>query len=337
LKSESDQASSSGGRSRIFIAGHQGMVGSALLRSLQKMGKSDLITRSRAELDLTSQGQVEQFFQDEQIDQVYLAAAKVGGILANRDYPADFIRENLQIQTNVIHAASLAAVNRLLFLGSSCIYPRLAPQPIDEDALLTGPLESSNEPYAIAKIAGIRMCEAYRRQFGCDFRSVMPTNLYGPNDNFDLQTSHVLPALLAKFHAAVQSGDEEVCVWGSGSPKREFLHVDDMAEACLAVMGMDESAFWDTVGDNNSQVNIGCGEDISIAALADLIAEITGFTGEVVFDSSKPDGTPRKLLDVGRINAMGWSASIPLSAGIAATYQWMLDAEMSRAATSHRV
>ena len=307
----------------MYVAGHRGMVGSALVRRLSACDGADLLTRERRELDLSRQSEVEQFFADESVDQVYLAAAKVGGILANDTYPADFIRENLQIQTNVIHAAHMAGVKRLLFLGSSCIYPRLAAQPMGEDALLAGPLEPSNEPYAIAKIAGIRMCESYHRQYGSDFRCVMPTNLYGPNDNFDLESSHVLPALMRKFHQALQRGDERVVVWGSGSPRREFLHVDDMAAACFLVMQIQPNEFWATVPARNSQVNIGFGEDITIAGLAALVAEVSGFTGEVVFDTSKPDGTPRKLLDISRIRAMGWAPSIPLREGIAGTYQWM--------------
>lgn len=310
-------------RARVFVAGHGGMVGSALLRRLAADESLELLTRKHGDLDLTRQSEVEGFFVDEAIDQVILAAAKVGGILANQSYPAEFICENLQIQTNVIHAAHLAGVKRLLFLGSSCIYPRLAAQPIREDALLAGPLEPTNEPYAIAKIAGIRMCESYRRQYGRDFRSVMPTNLYGPNDNFNLETSHVLPALLRKFHDAAKSGDDQVVVWGSGSPRREFLHVDDMADACALIMRMDTDDFWNAVPARNSQVNIGCGQDISIAELAALLAEVTGFGGDIVFDSSKPDGTPRKLLDVSRIRSMGWAPAISLPEGIARTYQWM--------------
>ncbi len=319
---ETRQVSSSG-RTRIFVAGHRGMVGSALMQRLAADDRFELVTREHAELDLTRQSEVEEFFADERIDRVFLAAAKVGGILANDTFPADFIRENLQIQTHVIHAAHLAGIKRLLFLGSSCIYPRLASQPISEEALLTGPLERTNEPYAIAKIAGIRMCESYRRQYGSDFRSVMPTNLYGPQDNFDLESSHVLPALLRKFHTAVAQGENQVVVWGSGEPRREFLHVDDMAAACDVVMRMHSADFWAAVPARNSQVNIGCGQDVSIAELARLIASVCGFSGEIVFDTSKPDGTPRKLLDVSRIESMGWTARIPLAEGVAQTYQWM--------------
>jgi len=310
---------------RIFVAGHKGMVGSALVRTLQADPDVELITRERVQLDLSRQSKVESFFASHAVDQVYLAAAKVGGILANRDFPADFIRENLLIQGNVIEAARQAGVGRLLFLGSSCIYPRLAPQPMHEDDLLTGPLETTNEAYAIAKIAGIRMCESYRKQYGSDFRSVMPTNLYGPNDNFDLESSHVLPALLRKFHEAVQRKEARVTVWGSGAPRREFLHVEDMAAACKVVMDIPEVDFWRTVPGHNSQVNIGCGEDLSIADLARMVADVTKFTGEIVFDSSKPDGTPRKLLDVSRIGALGWKPAIPLREGLEHTYAWMRD------------
>lgn len=307
-----------------FIAGHRGMVGSALCRVLEARGEGRLITRGRGELDLTRQADVEAFFADEAIGQVYLAAARVGGIHANSAQPADFIRENLQIQTNVIHAARRAGVSRLLFLGSSCIYPRLADQPMTEEALMTGPLEPTNEAYAVAKIAGIKMCEAYRRQHGCDFRSVMPTNLYGPRDNFDLRTSHVLPALLRKFHQAALRGDAEVPVWGSGRPRREFLHVDDMAEACVHVMALPGESYWSAVSDHCSHVNVGSGEDISIAELARMIAGITGFDGRIAFDPDMPDGTPRKLLDVSRLSALGWTARIGLDRGIRDTYDWMV-------------
>ena len=310
---------------RVFVAGHKGMVGSALVRRLQADPEIELITRERVQLDLSRQAKVEAFFASHTIDQVYLAAAKVGGILANRDFPADFIRENLLIQGNVIEAARQAGVGRLLFLGSSCIYPRLAPQPMKEDDLLTGPLETTNEAYAIAKIAGIRMCESYRKQYGSDFRSVMPTNLYGPNDNFDLESSHVLPALLRKYHDAVQRGEANVTVWGSGSPRREFLHVDDMAAACHVVMNVPEADFWNAVPSRNSQVNIGCGEDLTIAELAALVAEVTGFKGATVFDATKPDGTPRKLLHVGRIRSLGWKPAISLREGLEHTYTWMRD------------
>ena len=323
------RARQASGLTRIFVAGHRGMVGSALMRRLQGEEAAELITRERSALDLTRQAQVEEFFCDTAIDQVYLAAARVGGILANRDFPADFIRENLQIQTNVIQAAYASGVSRLLFLGSSCIYPRMAEQPMHEEALLTGALEPSNEAYAVAKIAGIRMCEAYHRQYGCDFRSVMPTNLYGPNDNFDLQTSHVLPALLARFHQASRDGLPEVTVWGSGTPRREFLHVDDMAGACCLVMNMETETFWAGIPEHNSQINIGCGEDVSIAELAQLIADITGFGGTIAYDRSKPDGTPRKLLDIRRIQSMGWEPGISLEDGVRQTYRWMLQQDQA--------
>lgn len=311
------------GRGNAFVAGHAGMVGSALVRALQRRDNRNLLTRSRSELDLTRQSQVEDFFASERIDTVWLAAARVGGIMANNEQPADFIRENLQIQTNVIHAAFRSGVSRLLFLGSSCIYPRLAEQPMAEGALLTGPLEATNEAYAVAKIAGIKMCESYRRQHGADFRSVMPTNLYGPHDNFDLESSHVLPALLRKFHQAVLAGDPSVAVWGSGRPRREFLHVDDMAAACCHVMDLQPEAYWSAVGNRCSHVNVGTGQDIAIAELATLIAEVTGFRGALEFDASMPDGTPRKLLDVSRLRALGWEAQIGLREGISETYRWM--------------
>ncbi len=301
------------------------MAGSAILRRLEVSGESRVITRSRGDLDLTRQRDVEAFFRDERIGTVYLAAARVGGIKANRDFPADFIRENLQIQTNVIDSAHRAGVSRLLFLGSSCIYPRLAPQPMAETAMMTGALETTNEAYAVAKIAGIKMCEAYRRQYGCDFRSAMPTNLYGPNDNFDLDSSHVLPALLRKFHQAVVNGDPAVRVWGSGKPRREFLHVDDMADACFHLMNLPPERYWSAVTEHCSHVNVGCGSDISVAELAGLIASITGYEGAIEFDTSMPDGTPRKLLDVSRLESLGWKAGIPLEQGIRATRDWMVE------------
>jgi GDP-L-fucose synthase len=313
------------GHGRVYIAGHKGMVGSALVRQLKNTENVELVLRDRVELDLTRQEEVDQFFRLQKIDCVYLAAAKVGGIKANRDLPADFIRDNLQIQTNVIHAAFEAGVSRLLFLGSSCIYPRQAPQPLREEFLMTGPLESTNEAYAVAKIAGIRMCEAYRRQHQCDFRSVMPTNLYGPNDNFDLETSHVLPALLRKFHTAVVSGTRTVSVWGSGKPRREFLHVDDLAAASVHIFNLPPERYWSVAEAGCSHINVGSGVDVSIAELAELIAGITGFKGAIEFDAAMPDGTPRKLLDVGRLESLGWTYKIRLEDGIRQTCDWMLD------------
>lgn len=315
----------SSGSRKIYVAGHRGMVGSALLRQLETSAEKPILTCTRSELDLTRQSEVEAFFADENISEVYLAAAKVGGIRANNEFPADFIRENLQIQNHVIHAAFKAGVDRLLFLGSSCIYPRLAEQPIREQALMTGALEPTNEAYAVAKIAGIKMCESYRRQYGCDFRSAMPTNLFGPNDNFDLETSHVLPALLRKFHEAVVDGADRVTVWGSGKPRREFLHVDDMAAACCFLMNLSQEEYWGATGERLSHVNVGAGEDISIAGLADEIAKVVGFSGSIEFDRSMPDGTPRKLLDVSRLRSLGWSASIGLGEGLVRTYRWMVE------------
>ena len=299
------------------------MVGSALVRALESRGEGELLLRSREQLDLTCQSEVEAFFADEKIDRVYLAAALVGGIKANNERPADFIRENLQVQTNVIDAAHRAGVSRLLFLGSSCIYPRSAAQPMSEDALMTGPLEPTNEAYAVAKIAGIKMCESYRRQHGCDFRSVMPTNLYGPHDNFDLDSSHVLPALLRKFHQAMLLNDSAVRVWGSGRPRREFLHVDDMAAASIHLLELEPETFWSVASERCSHINVGSGSDISIAELAALIRTVTGFVGAVEFDASMPDGTPRKLLDVSRLGALGWQARIGLEQGVRQTYAWM--------------
>jgi GDP-L-fucose synthase len=297
----------------IFVAGHRGLVGSALLRRLQADGYSRLLLRSSAELDLRDQAAVNLFFAAERPQLVLLAAAKVGGIHANDTYPADFIRDNLLIQSNVIDAAYRNGTRKLLFLGSSCIYPKLAPQPMPESSLLTGELEPTNEWYAVAKIAGLKMCQAYRRQYGFDAICAMPTNLYGPGDNFDLQTSHVLPALLRKFHEARQRGDPAVIIWGTGAPRREFLHVDDLADACVFLMQHYSDA---------APINVGWGEDLSIAELARLIAAVTGFEGELRFDPSKPDGTPRKLLDVGRLRALGWSPRIALHAGVSATYDW---------------
>ena len=297
------------------------MVGGAVTRQLQARGQT-VITRTHAELDLTSQQAVRAFMQAERPDAVVLAAAKVGGIHANNTYPASFIYENLMIEANVIHQAFEAGVTRLLFLGSSCIYPRAVPQPMREDALLTGVLEPTNEPYAIAKIAGIKLCESYNRQYGTDYRSVMPTNLYGPGDNFHPQNSHVLPALMRRFHEAVETGADEVVIWGSGKPMREFLHVDDMAEASLFVMDLDAETYRRNTDPMLSHINVGTGEDVTIAELARIIADVTGFEGRIAFDPSKPDGTLRKLMDVSRLARMGWTARTALRDGIAETYAW---------------
>ncbi len=301
--------------SRIFIAGHQGLVGSAIQRLLQGEAFKAILTRGRAELDLRNQAAVDAFFQTERPEYVFLAAAKVGGILANNSFPADFLRDNLQIQTNVIDAAYRYGTKKLLFVGSSCVYPKFASQPIGEGELLTGPLEPTNESYAIAKIAGLKMCQAYRKQFGFDAICVMATNLYGPGDNFDLQTSHVLPALLRKFHEAKTRQDPKVVVWGTGTPRREFLHVDDLAGAGRFLM---------EGSDHDGLINVGWQEDISIAELALLIREIVGYTGQIEFDASKPDGTPRKLLNTARLRSLGWAPRIPLRAGIESTYRWFL-------------
>jgi len=301
--------------SRIFIAGHGGLVGSAICRRLQKDGYSNLIVRSRDRLDLRDSRAVTDFFSSKKPEYIFLAAAKVGGILANSTRPAEFLYENLAIQTNVIEGARLYGVKKLQFLGSSCIYPKLAPQPIREDSLLTGPLEPTNEWYAIAKIAGIKMAQAYRKQYGFGAISLMPTNLYGPGDNFDLTSSHVLPALIRKFHEAKMAGAPEVVIWGTGSPRREFLHVDDLADAALHLM---------LHYDDEAILNVGTGEDITIREVAEMIGSIVGFGGRLVFDESKPDGTPRKLLDVSRINALGWKPRIPLGEGIRSTYEWYL-------------
>ncbi|WP_343700834.1 GDP-L-fucose synthase [Chitinophaga sp.] len=297
---------------KIYIAGHRGMVGSAIKRRLEKAGFSNFVTRTSAELDLRNQAAVEAFFAQEKPDYVFLAAAKVGGIVANNTYRAEFIYDNLMIQNNVIHQAYVHGVKKLMFLGSSCIYPKLAPQPLKEEYLLTGLLEPTNEPYAIAKIAGIKLCDAYRSQYGADFISVMPTNLYGPNDNYDLQNSHVLPALLRKFHDAKENGDPAVTIWGTGTPLREFLHADDMADACFFLMQQYSEP---------GPINIGVGKDISIADLARLVQKIVGYEGELQFDTSKPDGTPRKLMDVSKLNGLGWKASIQLEEGIRSVYK----------------
>lgn len=298
--------------SKIFVAGHRGMVGSAIVRKLKSDGHTNIVTRRSSELDLMDQKAVQSFFESEKPDYVILAAAKVGGIQANNIYRAEFLYNNLMIESNVIHSSYEHGVKKLLFLGSSCIYPKLAPQPLTEESLLTGSLEPTNEPYAIAKIAGIKLCEAYRDQYGCNFISAMPTNLYGPNDNYDLQNSHVLPALLRKFHTAKVEGHDSVPVWGSGSPRREFLHVDDLAEACIYLMHhYDDKPF----------VNIGTGEDVTIKELAETIKEIVGFKGTIEWDSSKPDGTPRKLMNVDRMHHMGWKHRIELKDGIASVYE----------------
>lgn len=300
---------------RIFVAGHRGLAGSAITRELQAAGYTNLLTRTRAELDLRNRDAVREFFDKNRPGVVVVAAAKVGGIKANNDFPVEFLLENLTIQNNLIEAAHDFEARKLLFLGSSCIYPKFAPQPIPESSLLTGALEPTNEPYAIAKIAGIRLCQAYARKYGRNFISAMPTNLYGPGDNFDLQNSHVLPALLRKVHEAKASRAKEVVVWGTGSPKREFLHVDDLAKACRFLLENYNSP---------EVINVGCGEDVSIRALAELIVEVVGFEGELVFDTTKPDGTPRKLLDVSRLTALGWKPTIGLREGIASTYEWYL-------------
>lgn len=301
---------------KIYVAGHRGLVGAAIVQCLKRGGWINLLLRTHVELDLTDRQQVDDFFAQEKPDYVFLAAAKVGGIHANNTYPVDFIVDNLAIELNVIAASHAHDVKRLMFLGSSCIYPKHCPQPMKEEYLLTGSLEPTNEPYAIAKIAGIKMCEAYNRQYGTDFVSVMPTNLYGPNDNFDLQNSHVLPALIRKFHEAKERGDDKVIIWGTGTPRREFLYVDDMADACVYVM--NKGGFTD-------MVNIGVGEDISIGDLARLVGEVIGFEGRLEFDTEKPDGTPQKLLDVTRLSSLGWQAQTSLKEGIQLTYQWFLD------------
>lgn len=308
----------------VFVAGHRGMVGAAIVKQLEGRDSVNIITQTRTELDLTSQTAVADFFAENNIDEVYLAAAKVGGIHANNTYPAEFIYENLMIEANIIHAAHVNDVQKLLFLGSSCIYPKLAEQPMTEKALLTGTLEETNEPYAIAKIAGIKLCESYNRQYGRDYRSVMPTNLYGPNDNFHPENSHVIPALLRRFYEAAQRGDSEVVAWGSGTPMREFLHVDDMAAASVYVMELCNETYQANTQPMLSHINVGTGEDCTIRELVETVAKVTGFKGEIKWDTSKPDGAPRKLMDVSRLHALGWKHTYNLEEGLQHAFDWFL-------------
>ena len=314
---------------KIYVAGHRGMVGSAIVRNLEAQGFTNIIGKTHSELDLTNQAAVENFFKTEKPDQVYLAAAKVGGIHANNTYPGQFIYENLMVQNNIIHQAFVHGVKKLLFLGSSCIYPKLAPQPMSEDALLTGKLEPTNEPYAIAKIAGIKMCESYNRQYGqshgVDYRSVMPTNLYGPGDNYHPENSHVIPALIRRFHEAKLANAPEVVIWGTGTPRREFLYVDDMAAASVFVMQLDKAAYDSQTEPMQSHINVGYGSDVTIAELASAVAKATGYEGKIAFDPSKPDGTPRKWMDSGRLNRLGWKPSVDLGEGLQKAYRAMLD------------
>jgi GDP-L-fucose synthase len=305
---------------RIYVAGHKGLVGSAIVRVLRAQGHTDIVTRSHKELELTDQAAVRDFFHTERIDQVYLAAAKVGGIHANNTYPAEFIYDNMVVQANVVHEAWRSGVKQLLFLGSSCIYPRMAPQPIREEYLMSGMLEPTNEPYAMAKIAGIKLCESYNRQYGTDYRSVMPTNLYGPGDNYHPENSHVIPALMRRFHEAKLGNAPEVVIWGSGKPMREFLYVDDMAAASVYVMNLDHAAYAAHTDPMHSHINVGTGEDVTIAELAGLVGEVVGYRGRIGFDPSKPDGTPRKLLDVSKLKQLGWQASTPLPEGLRHAY-----------------
>lgn len=310
---------------RVFVAGHRGMVGSAIVRRLERLEDYEIVTANRASLNLLDQKSVADFFTTQKFDEVYLAAAKVGGIVANNSYPADFIYENLMIECNIIHSAFKSGVKRLLFLGSSCIYPKLAEQPMQETALLTGTLEPTNEPYAIAKIAGIKLCESYNRQYGVDYRSVMPTNLYGANDNFHPENSHVIPAMMRRFHEAAANDAPEVVVWGTGRPKREFLHVDDMAEASVFVMNLDKETYDANTQEMLSHINVGTGVDCTIAELAHTLAKVVEFKGNVIFDTTKPDGAPRKLMDVSRLGEMGWHAQISLEDGLRTTYAWFLE------------
>lgn len=311
-------------KTRVFVTGHRGMVGSAIIRQLSQHGIYEILTRTRNELDLMSQTDVANFFQKNKIDQVYLAAAKVGGIVANNTYPADFIYENLMIQSNIIHSAHIADVQKLLFLGSSCIYPKLAEQPLTEKSLLTGPLESTNEPYAVAKIAGIKLCESYNRQYGRDYRSVMPTNLYGPNDNFHPENSHVIPGLIRRFHEAKLNDLQKVVAWGTGKPMREFLYVDDMAAASVHVMELVNSIYDENTEPMLSHINVGTGIDCTIRELVETIAKVVGYEGVISFDTSKPDGSPRKLMDVSRLNSLGWQYKISLEDGLTRSYDWFL-------------
>lgn len=314
----------------VFVAGHRGMVGSAIVRRLRERGVADILTATREECDLTNSSRVQQFFGDHRISHVVMAAAKVGGIHANASYPASFIHENLAMACNVVQAAHHAGVQRLLFLGSSCIYPRMAAQPMREEALLTGPLEPTNEPYAIAKIAGIKLCEGFNRQYGRDYRCLMPTNLYGPGDNYHHEDSHVVPALLRRFHDAVETGRDEVIVWGSGEPRREFLHVDDLSDACLFVMGLGDDAWRSQTAPTRNFLNVGTGVDCSIRELTETLASITGFTGRLTWDTRRPDGAPRKLLDVSRLTQLGWHARIGLEDGLRQTYAHFLDASRAQ-------
>jgi len=314
---------------KVFVAGHRGMVGAAIIRQLQQVGYSNLVTRNKSELNLVDQSSVRAFMQAEQPDYVVVAAAKVGGIHANSTYPAEFIYENLMIEANLINEAYRAGVEQLLFLGSSCIYPKLAQQPMVESELLTGVLEPTNEPYAIAKIAGIKLCESYNRQYGVDYRSVMPTNLYGPNDNYHPENSHVIPALIRRVHEARLNGDQSVTIWGTGKVMREFLHVDDMAAACLHVMGLDKSVYDGVTEPMLSHINVGTGEDVTIRELAETVKQVVGFEGELVFDATKPDGTPRKLMSVDKLKAMGWQPKYGLKAGLDDAYRWFLNNQNS--------